>query len=211
MTGQVLGHYRVLEQIGTGGMGEVYRARDERLERDVALKLVHPSSAKDQDRLRRFELEARSAASLNHPNIVAVYDIGFHDGTPFIVTELLEGETLRERLAGGMLTVREVSKYSLQIAKGLVAAHEKHIVHRDLKPENLFITKDNLVKILDFGIAKLIHPEILGGSSIQELTTQTKMGSVLGTVAYMSPEQLRGKLWTRVATFSAWEPYCTKC
>jgi serine/threonine protein kinase len=140
-----------------------------------------------------------------------VYDIGFHDGTPFIVTELLEGETLRERLAGGMLTVREVSKYSLQIAKGLVAAHEKHIVHRDLKPENLFITKDNLVKILDFGIAKLIHPEILGGSSIQELTTQTKMGSVLGTVAYMSPEQLRGKLWTRVATFSAWEPYCTKC
>jgi serine/threonine protein kinase len=122
-----------------------------------------------------------------------VYDIGFHDGTPFIVTELLEGETLRERLASGMLTLPEVSKYSLQIAKGLVAAHEKHIVHRDLKPENLLITKDNLIKILDFGIAKLIHPESLGGSSIQELTTQTKMGSVLGTVAYMSPEQLRGK------------------
>ncbi len=193
MIGQVLGHYRVLEQIGTGGMGEVYRARDERLGRDVALKLVHPSSAKDQDRLRRFELEARSAASLNHPNIVAVYDIGFHEGMPFIVTELLEGETLRERLGRGMLTVREVSEYSLQIAKGLMAAHEKHIVHRDLKPENLFITKTNLVKILDFGIAKLIHPEAAGGPSIQELTTQTKMGSVLGTVAYMSPEQLRAK------------------
>ncbi len=193
MTGQVLGHYRVLEQIGTGGMGEVYRARDERLGRDVALKLVHPSSAKDHDRLRRFELEARSAASLNHPNIVAVYDIGFHEGMPFIVTELLEGETLRERLAAGMLSVREVSDYSLQIIAGLMAAHEKHIVHRDLKPENLFITKDNRIKILDFGIAKLIHPEAIGAPSIQEMTTQTKMGSVLGTVAYMSPEQLRAK------------------
>jgi len=193
MTGQVLGHYRVLEQIGTGGMGEVYRARDERLGRDVALKLVHPSSAKDHDRLRRFELEARSAASLNHPNIVAVYDIGFHEEMPFIVTELLEGETLRERLAAGMLSVREVSDYSLQIIAGLMAAHEKHIVHRDPKPENLFITKDNRIKILDFGIAKLIHPEAIGAPSIQEMTTQTKMGSVLGTVAYMSPEQLRAK------------------
>jgi Tol biopolymer transport system component len=193
MTGQVLGHYRVLEQIGTGGMGEVYRARDERLGRDVALKLVHPSSARDHDRLRRFELEARSAASLNHPNIVAVYDIGFHEGMPFIVTELLEGQTLRERLAVGTLSVREVSDYSLQIIAGLMAAHEKHIVHRDLKPENLFITKDNRIKILDFGIAKLIHPETIGAPSIQEMTTQTKMGSVLGTVAYMSPEQLRAK------------------
>src|SRR5258705_492041 len=193
MTGQVLGHYRVLEQIGTGGMGEVYRARDERLGRDVALKLVHPSSAKDQDRLRRFELEARSAASLNHPNIVAVYDIGFHDGMPFIVTELLEGETLRERIARGRLSVRDVSDYSLLIIAGLMVAHEKHIVHRDLKPENLFITKDNRIKILDFGIAKLIHPEAMGAPSIQEMTTQTKMGSVLGTVAYMSPEQLRAR------------------
>jgi len=193
MTGQVLGHYRVLERIGTGGMGDVYRARDERLGRDVALKLVHPSSAQDKDRLRRFELEARAAASLNHPNIVAVYDVGVHEGTPFIVTELLEGETLRARLARGMLSVREASDYSLQIAKGLMVAHEKHIVHRDLKPENLFVTKDGRVKILDFGIAKLIHPETAGSGSIQDLTTQTKMGSVLGTVAYMSPEQLRGK------------------
>ena len=193
MIGEVLGHYRVLEQIGTGGMGEVYRARDERLGRDVALKVVHPSSSKDHDRLRRFELEARSAASLNHPNIVAVYDVGFHDGAPFIVTELLEGKTLRERLAAGRLSVREVSNYTLQIIAGLMVAHEKHIVHRDLKPENLFITKDNRVKILDFGIAKLIHPETIGAPSLQEMTTQTKMGSVLGTVAYMSPEQLRAK------------------
>src|SRR5882724_5858053 len=148
MTGQVLSHYRVLEQIGTGGMGEVYRARDERLGRDVALKLVHPSSAKDHDRLRRFELEARSAASLNHPNIVAVYDIGFHEEMPFIVTELLEGETLRERLAAGMLSVREVSDYSLQIIAGLMAAQEKHIVHRDPKPENLSLDKRRAVVIL---------------------------------------------------------------
>src|SRR5215475_2814836 len=185
MTGQVLGHYRVLDEIGTGGMGDGYRARDERLGRDVALKLVHPASAQDKDRLRRFELEARAAASLHHPNIVAVYDVGVHEGTPFIVTELLEGETLRARLARGTLSVRDASDYSLQIAKGLMVAHEKHIVHRDLKPENLFVTKDGRVKILDFGIGKLIHPETAGSGSIQDLTTQTKMGSVLGTVAYM--------------------------
>ncbi|HWX94808.1 MAG TPA: protein kinase [Terriglobales bacterium] len=191
MTGQLLGHYRVLEQIGAGGMGEVYRARDERLGRDVALKLVRPSSTNDADRLRRFEQEARAAAALNHPNIVAIYDIGVHDGMPFIVSELLEGNTLRERLAGSPLSVPEVADYGLQIAHGLMAAHDKHIVHRDLKPENLFITRDHRVKILDFGIAKLIHPE--GSSSMEAMTTQTKAGALLGTVAYMSPEQLRGK------------------
>ena len=193
MKGQVLGHYRVLEQIGTGGMGEVYRARDERLGRDVALKFVHPSTAKDADRLRRFELEARAAAALNHPNIVAIYDIGMHEGMPFIVSELLEGKNLRERLADGPLSVGEACDFGLQIAEGLTVAHEKHIVHRDLKPENLFITKQNLVKILDFGIAKLIHPETAKTPAIQSVTTQTRTGSVLGTVAYMSPEQLRGK------------------
>ena len=193
MKGQVLGHYKVLEQIGTGGMGEVYRARDERLGRDVALKLVRPSSAKDPDRLRRFEHEARAAAALNHPNIVAIYDIGMHDGVPFIVSELLEGKTLRERLAAGPLSVRDAANFGLQIAEGLIAAHEKHIVHRDLKPENLFITKQNLIKILDFGIAKLVHPESSKTLTVEALTTQTRTGSVLGTVAYMSPEQLRGK------------------
>ncbi len=193
MTGQLLGHYRVLEQIGSGGMGEVYRARDERLGRDVALKLIRPSSAKDPDRVRRFEHEARAAAALNHPNIVAIYDIGVHEGMPFIVSELLEGKTLRDRLAGGLLSVREASDYGLEIAEGLMAAHDKHIIHRDLKPENLFITKDNRIKILDFGIAKLVHPETEKTPAIQSLTTQTRSGSVLGTVAYMSPEQLRGK------------------
>ena len=193
MKGQLLGHYRVLEQIGTGGMGEVYRARDERLGRDVALKVIRPSTAKDADRLRRFEQEARAAAALNHPNIVAIYDIGMHDGMPFIVSELLEGKTLRERLADGPLSVSEASDFGVQIAEGLTAAHDKHIVHRDLKPENLFITKQNLVKILDFGIAKLVHPEALKTSTVEGLTTQTRTGSVLGTVAYMSPEQLRGK------------------
>lgn len=193
MKGQVLGHYKVLEQIGTGGMGEVYRARDERLERDVALKFVRPSSAQDADRLRRFEQEARAAAALNHPNIVAIYDIGMHEGVPFIVSELLEGKTLRERLAAGALSVREAANIGLQVAEGLIAAHDKHIVHRDLKPENLFITKQNLVKILDFGIAKLVHPDASKSPSIEALTTQTRSGFVLGTVAYMAPEQLRGK------------------
>src|SRR5579871_5052761 len=122
MKGQVLGHYKVLELIGVGGMGEVYRARDERLGRDVALKLVRPSSAKDPDRLRRFEQEARAAAALNHPNIVAIYDIGMHEGVPFIVSELLEGKTLRDRLAVGPLSVREAASFGLQIAEGLIAA-----------------------------------------------------------------------------------------
>ncbi len=193
MTGQVLGHYRVQEKIGSGGMGEVYRASDDRLARDVALKLLKPSLAHDQDRLRRFEQEARAAAALNHPNIVAIYDIGFHEGAPYIVSELLEGQTLRQRLLAGPLPLRQTTDYGIQIAQGLVAAHEKHIVHRDLKPENLFLTRDGRVKILDFGIAKLTLPDTAEDRSVATMTTQTKAGSVLGTVAYMSPEQLRAK------------------
>jgi len=193
MIGQVLGHYRVLEKIGAGGMGEVYRARDERLGRDVAVKVLKPSFANDPDRLRRFELEARSSAALSHPNIVAVYDIGMHDGAPYIVSELLEGMTLRQRLLQGPLSPRQTSDYGTQIAQGLVAAHEKRIVHRDLKPENLFITRDGHVKILDFGIAKLISGETREQNSIESMATQTRLGSVLGTVRYMSPEQVRGK------------------
>ena len=197
MIGKVLGHYRVFEKIGFGGMGEVYRASDERLGRDVALKILKPSLAQDQDRLRRFEQEARAAAVLNHPNIVAIYDIGMHDGAPYIVSELLVGQTLRERLLDGPLSRNQAINYARQIAQGLTAAHEKRIVHRDLKPENLFITKDDRVKILDFGIAKLLTSEF--GSErgnagpVEALTTQTKIGSVLGTISYMSPEQLRGK------------------
>jgi serine/threonine protein kinase/Tol biopolymer transport system component len=197
MIGKILGHYRVLEKIGSGGMGEVYRASDQRLGRDVALKMLKPSLAHDQDRLRRFEQEARAAAALSHPNIVAIYDIGMHEGAPYIVSELLEGRTLRERLFEGPIQRRQAIDYATQIAHGLVAAHEKRIVHRDLKPENLFITKDGRVKILDFGIAKLLNPEFGSDSgeagSIASLTTQTRTGSVVGTIAYMSPEQLRGK------------------
>src|SRR5437763_3378005 len=138
-------------------MGEVYRVTDDHLARSVALKLLKSSFARDLDRLRRLEQEARAAAALNHPNIVAIYDIGVHDGSPFIVSELLEGQTLRQKLIGGLLPVRVAREFAIQIAQGLSAAHEKKIVHRDLKPENLFITKDNRVKILDFGIAKLTH------------------------------------------------------
>jgi eukaryotic-like serine/threonine-protein kinase len=197
MIGKILGHYRVLENIGSGGMGEVYRASDERLRRDVALKILKPSIAHDQDRLRRFEQEARAAAALSHPNIVAIYDIGMHDGSPYIVSELLEGQTLRERVLNGLVPRRLAIDYATQIAQGLVAAHEKRIVHRDLKPENLFITKDGRIKILDFGIAKLLNSEFGSEASAElaaaSMTTQTKTGSVLGTVAYMSPEQLRSK------------------
>ncbi len=197
MIGKILGHYRVLEKIGSGGMGEVYRASDQRLGRDVALKILKPSLAHDQDRLRRFEQEARAAAALSHPNIVAIYDIGMHDGAPYIVSELLEGQTLRERLHNGPIPRRQAIDYARQIAQGLTAAHEKRIVHRDLKPENLFLTKDGRIKILDFGIAKLLNStfdsEAGEAGSIASMTTQTRSGSLLGTIAYMSPEQLRGK------------------
>jgi serine/threonine protein kinase/Tol biopolymer transport system component len=192
MIGQLVGHYRVLGKIGAGGMGEVFRARDERLGRDVALKLIRPSSSDNPDRLRRFEQEARAAAALNHPNILAIYDVGFEGAAPYIVSELLEGRTLRQRLVEGALPLRESLGYALQIAHGLIAAHARFIVHRDLKPENLFITQDDRVKILDFGVAKL-QAAADENRSIESLTTVTKHGTVIGTVAYMSPEQLRGK------------------
>jgi len=190
MIAEILGHYRILEKIGSGGMGEVYRASDDRLGRDVAIKVLQPSFASDHDRLRRFELEARSSAALNHPNILAVYDMGMHQGAPYIVSELLRGKTLRECLREGPIPPRRAADYAAQLAQGLVAAHEKGIVHRDLKPENIFITQEGRLKILDFGIAKLISPDT-DERSVTTMTTQTRTGSVLGTVAYMSPEQLR--------------------
>jgi hypothetical protein len=192
MNGRVIGHYRILEKIGSGAMGEVYRARDERLGRDVAVKVIHPSSVGDADLVRRFEIEARAAAALNHPNIVAIYDVGLDEGSPYIVCELLEGQTLRQRLLGGALPARVAIGYTLQIAQGLIAAHEHRIVHRDLKPENLFVMNDGRVKILDFGVAKL-QAISDSGRTVEELTTVTKAGTLVGTVAYMSPEQLRGK------------------
>src|SRR5580693_2498197 len=193
MNGRIIGHYRVLEKIGAGAMGEVFRARDERLQRDVAVKLIRPGSSTNPDHIRRFELEARAAGALNHPNIVAIYDIGIDDKTPYIVCELLEGMTLRKRLLEGPLPVPLSVEYSLQIVRGLIAAHHRRIIHRDLKPENLFVTSDGLIKILDFGVAKLQSSPDESGRTVEDLTTITKSGMVLGTVAYMAPEQLRGK------------------
>src|SRR2546426_9259036 len=195
MIGQTLGHYRVLEEIGSGGMGEVYRACDDRLGREVALKVLKPSLANDRDRLRRFEQEARAAAALSHPNIVAVYDIGMHNGAPYIVSELLQGQTLRQRLFNGPLALRQATDCGIQIAQGLVAAHEKRIVHRDLKPENLFITRDRRGKILDFGLVKLTRPDPTGTALTNLPTTPvvTDPGAVVGTAGYMSPEQVRGR------------------
>src|SRR6266581_6760207 len=188
-SGTRLGPYEILSPLGVGGMGEVYRARDPRLGREVAIKVLPAAFSADRDRLRRFEQEAKAAGSLNHPNITAVYDVGSVDGAPYVVSELLEGETLRSILAGRKLSTRKAIDYSVQIAHGLAAAHEKRIVHRDLKPENLFVTKDGRVKILDFGLAKLTHtetgPEV---TSLPTATGGTEPGVVLGTLGYMSPE-----------------------
>jgi hypothetical protein len=192
--GSRLGPYEILAPLGAGGMGEVYRAKDPRLGREVAIKVLPSSFSADADRLRRFEQEARAAGILNHPNITAVYDIGTHEGAPYVVQELLEGETLRSLLAGGRLPPRKTIDYSLQVANGLAAAHEKGIVHRDLKPENLFVTRDGRVKILDFGLAKLTHQEEGSqATSLPTATAGTEPGVVLGTLGYMSPEQVRGR------------------
>ncbi|HZI66739.1 MAG TPA: serine/threonine-protein kinase, partial [Thermoanaerobaculia bacterium] len=193
--GSRLGPYEIVAPIGAGGMGEVYRAKDPRLGRDVAIKVLPASVSQDHDRLRRFEQEARAAGLLNHPNITAVYDIGSADGAPYVVTELLEGETLRSRLSTGPLPVRKALDYAIQIGRGLAAAHEKGIVHRDLKPENLFLTKDGRVKILDFGLAKLkpSESEERQQTNLPTGSIGTEPGVVLGTMGYMSPEQVRGK------------------
>ncbi|MFN7988550.1 MAG: protein kinase [Thermoanaerobaculia bacterium] len=192
--GQRLGPYEILGSIGAGGMGEVYRARDTRLGRDVAVKVLPASFSADADRLRRFEQESRAAGILSHPGITAVYDIGEHEGAPYVVQELLEGETLRAVLSGSRLPQRKVIDFALQIAHGLAAAHEKGIVHRDLKPENLFVTKDGRLKILDFGLAKLTQPDAAGpATNLPTASGGTEPGVVMGTLGYMSPEQVRGK------------------
>jgi len=216
-SGTHLGPYEILALIGAGGMGEVYRARDPRLGREVAIKVLPATYSRDPDRLRRFEQEARAAGVLNHPNILAIYDVGTHDGSPYVVSELLEGETLRERLGSGRgatgatastpagaakplhpghaLPPRKAIDYAIQAAHGLAAAHAKGITHRDLKPENLFITTDGRVKILDFGLAKLVEPVGAGAdkTSAPTMTSGTEPGVVMGTVGYMSPEQVRGQ------------------
>ena len=191
--GTKLGPYDIVSLLGAGGMGEVYRARDSRLKREVAIKVLPQALSLDADRLRRFEQEALATAALNHPNILAVFDIGTSEGSPYVVSELLEGETLRERLRSGSIPVRKTLDYAMQIAHGLAAAHEKGIVHRDLKPENLFVTKDGRVKILDFGLAKLTQADPARQTSWRRRDPRHgPAGVVMGTAGYMSPEQVRG-------------------
>jgi len=192
--GDRLGPYEIVSPLGSGGMGEVYKARDARLDRDVAVKVLPAHLAEDANALSRFEREAKSVAALSHPNILGIFDVGREGSTAYVVTELLEGETLRERLAGGALPVRKAAEYAAGIARGLAAAHEKGVIHRDLKPENVFVAADGQVKILDFGLAKQEQPATdLGPTDTPTKLGTTDPGVVLGTVAYMAPEQVRGQ------------------
>ena len=188
-----LGPYEVVGALGAGGMGEVYRARDTRIGREVAVKVLPASYADDADRLRRFEQEARTVGALNHPNLLVLFDVGSHEGAPYLVSELLEGSTLRRALGHAPLGVRKAIAYGAQVARGLAAAHEKGIVHRDLKPENLFVTEDGRVKILDFGLARVTRASQEAGASLETATSPTDPGVLLGTLGYMSPEQVRGQ------------------
>src|SRR5262245_17982282 len=193
MPGTKVGEYEVVGLLGSGGMGEVYRVGDARLARDVAIKVLPSIYSNDLDRLRRFEQEARAAAALNHPNILAVFQMGTYEGAPYLVSEVLDGGTLREHLQRDPMPVHKAIDYSVQIARGLAAAHEKGIVHRDLKPENIFITNDGRAKILDFGLAKLTQHQCTLDGSTAVVTDETEPGVVMGTVGYMSPEQVSGK------------------
>ncbi len=192
--GTRVGPYEIRSLLGAGGMGEVFLAHDDRLRRDVAIKVLPAQFATDPDRLRRFESEARAASQLNHPNILTVFDVGTDNGQPYVVSERLEGETLRERLVRGPVAEREALEWARQVARGLAAAHGRGIVHRDLKPENLFLTRDGHVKILDFGLAKLSSDGAEGGSQTKVQTTYaTEPGVIVGTTQYMAPEQVKGQ------------------
>jgi len=192
--GTKLGEYEIVSLLGAGGMGEVFRARDPVLKREVAIKVLPSFVSQDADRLRRFEQEAQAAAALNHPNILSVHRFDTFEGAPYLVSELLDGSTLGQLLARGPLPVRKAMDYGVQIAHGLAAAHDKGIVHRDLKPDNIFVTKDGRVKILDFGLAKLTEAKVApaDGPTVSR-QEGTQPGVVLGTVGYMAPEQVRGK------------------
>jgi serine/threonine protein kinase len=192
--GTRLGSYEVLSPLGTGGMGEVYRARQVRLQRDVAIKVLPADLAADPDRLRRFEREARAASALNHPGIVTIYDIDDHEGTRYIAMELVEGTTLRGRMSEGRLDAREALRLATQIAEGLARAHGAGIVHRDLKPDNVMVTSGGLVKILDFGLAKHAAGDVVAGTDVTTMSRATQDGVLLGTVPYMSPEQAAGRV-----------------
>jgi eukaryotic-like serine/threonine-protein kinase len=193
--GTRIASYEILGQIGAGGMGEVYRARDSKLSRDVAIKVLPPALAGDTERLARFEKEARTASALSHPNIVTIYEVGQADGASFIAMELVEGRTLRSLLASGSLPLRKLLSIAAQAADGLAKAHAAGIVHRDLKPENIMVTRDGLVKILDFGLAKLVPAgfQASRGPDHPTVTIGTEAGTVLGTAGYMSPEQASGE------------------
>lgn len=192
--GARLGSYEITSLLGSGGMGQVYRAKDLKLGRDVAIKVLREELASDPERLRRFEQEARSASSLNHPNIITIYDIDKHGATPFIAMEYVEGKTLRGVLSEGRLPIKKLLQLSTQIVEGLAKAHSSGIVHRDLKPENLMVSADGFVKILDFGLAKLLRLPSGTGSEVETLSRKdTIPGSILGTVGYMSPEQAKGQ------------------
>src|SRR5256886_3887637 len=192
-----IAHYRVLEKIGAGGMGTVYRAYDKKLQRVVALKLLPPEYVSQQDRRRRFFQEARAASALNHPHILTVYEVGEDDGKPYIAMEYVEGETLRQKIRSRALPVMETLEIAIQIAEGLARAHEAGIIHRDLKPENLMIRRDGYAKILDFGLAKLVaqRERALAANSEDKtlIRVETESGTLMGTVNYMSPEQLLGQ------------------
>ena len=191
--GTRLGNYEILSELGSGGMGEVYKARDLKLGRDVAIKVLPEEMSADPSRLRRFEQEARAASALNHPNIVTIYEIGEHEGTPFIAMEYVKGRTLREILADGPLPNDKLIRYATQMAEGLAKAHQAGIVHRDLKPENIIISEDGYVKILDFGLAKLLPLDGVGSEVATMEKQATTPGTILGTVGYMSPEQAKGE------------------
>src|SRR5882762_10500370 len=192
--GTRLGPYEVVSPLGAGGMGEVYRARDTRLNREVAIKVLPAAFSSDTERLRRFEQEAQAAGALNHPNVLVVYDVGTLDGMFYVVSELLEGETLCKRLVEGPIPARKAIDYAVQIARGLAAAHARGIIHRDLKPENLFVTNDGRIKILDFGMEKMTTAKAAEATSVATEVMGTQPGMVMGTVGYMSPEQVRGQV-----------------
>ena len=193
LVGQTIGHYKILKRIGTGGMGEVYLATDITAGRNAALKVLPRRFTGDAQRLRRFQQEARAVVGLNHPNILTVYEIGEDDSTHYIASELIEGETLRQRLMRGRMELSEALDVAIQVASALAAAHEAGIVHRDIKPENIMLRPDGYVKVLDFGIAKLAEQEVPVTIPADEalLLVETNLGSILGTVRYMSPEQAR--------------------